>query len=77
MIVRVNSKGYITIPAGLRRRLGIQPGTRFVVTADGTSIFLTPMTEARLRPSKGRGVMKAFLEEKKRERGKTPMRPQK
>ncbi len=68
MLVRLNSKGYITIPADLRRRLGIQPGTRFVVTADGTSIFLTPMTDARPRPSKGRGVMKAFLEEKKRER---------
>jgi AbrB family looped-hinge helix DNA binding protein len=68
MLVRLNSKGYITIPADLRRRLGIQPGMRFAVTADGTSIFLTPMTDARLRPSKGRGVMKAFLEEKKRER---------
>lgn len=72
MIVRVNSKGYITIPADLRRRLGIQPGTRFVVTEDGTSIFLTPMNDARLRSLqgslRGRGVMKAFLEEKKRER---------
>lgn len=72
MLVRVNSKGTITIPADLRRRLGIQPGTRFVVTEDGTSIFLTPMTEARLHSwqgsLKGRGVMKAFLEDKKRER---------
>ena len=72
MIVRVNSKGYITIPADLRRRLGIQPGTRFVVTEDGTSIFLTPMTDARLRSLqgslRGRDVMKAFLEEKERER---------
>lgn len=46
MIVRVNSKGYITIPAGLRGKFGIQPGTRFLVTEDGVSIFLTPMTGA-------------------------------
>lgn len=70
MILRVNSKGYITIPADLRRRLGIQPGTRFVVTEDGTSIALKPVDAPSLRGSlKGRGVMKAFLEEKKRERG--------
>lgn len=68
MIVRVDSKGYITIPAELRRKLGIQPGTRFAVTGDGTSIILTPITDARPRPWKGRGVMKAFLKEKKRER---------
>ncbi|MCK6585406.1 MAG: AbrB/MazE/SpoVT family DNA-binding domain-containing protein, partial [Anaerolineales bacterium] len=34
----MNSKGYTTIPAGLRRKFGIQPGTRFVVTEDGVSI---------------------------------------
>ncbi len=68
MIVRVDSKGYITIPAELRRKLGIQPGTRFAVTEDGTSIILTPITDIRPRPWKGRGLMKAFLEEKKRER---------
>ena len=68
MLVRMNRKGYITIPADLRRRLGIQPGTRFLVTEDGVSICLTPMTDTRLHSLKGRGVMKAFLEEKKRER---------
>jgi AbrB family looped-hinge helix DNA binding protein len=68
----MNSKGTITIPAELRRKLGIQPGTRFAVTENGTSIILTPIPDARPRSSrgslKGRGVMKAFLEEKKREK---------
>jgi len=36
------------------------------VTEDGGSIILTPITDVRPRSWKGRGLMKAFLEEKKK-----------
>lgn len=50
-----------------KRKLRIQPGARIAVTEDGGSIILTPITDVRPRLWKGRGLMKAFLEEKKRE----------
>lgn len=72
MIVRANNKGQITIPLELRKKFGIKPGTKFVITENGNSIVLKPINGIylnSLRGSfKGTGVMKAFLAEKKRER---------
>ncbi|CAG0990913.1 hypothetical protein ANRL2_03182 [Anaerolineae bacterium] len=72
MIVRVNNKGQITIPAKLRKQFGIKAGTRIVIVNNGNSISLKPITEnyvQALRGSfKGKGLLKAYLAEKQRDR---------
>lgn len=47
-IVTVTSKGQISIPAGIRRKLGIQKGTRVVIEERGEEIVLKPLTEEHL-----------------------------
>ena len=67
-------KGQIVIPSSVRRKLGITEGTRIQVEVDEKSnrIILTPITRAyiqRVRGRyKGRGLMKALMADKKRER---------
>ena len=51
----VTSQGRITIPAEIRKKLGIQGRTRFRITDTGTSIILTPIARAHI--SKLRGTM--------------------
>lgn len=77
MNTRVGTRGQITIPAALRRKFGIRPGTRIVVEVDEDSqhIVLTPITREyihRLRGKlRGSGLVKVLLDEraKDRERG--------
>ncbi len=61
-----NSKGQITIPAGIRKQLGIKDGAFLQVDVDAVTrrIILTPLRGKY----KGRGLMKALMEEKNRER---------
>jgi AbrB family looped-hinge helix DNA binding protein len=67
-------KGQIVIPSSVRRKLGITEGTRIQVEVDEkfNRIILTPITRAyiqRVRGRyKGRGLMKALMADKKRER---------
>jgi len=65
-------KGQIVIPATLRRKFGIEKGTKIIVLDNGDSILLKPVNEqslARLRGSlKGKGVLKALLEERRKDR---------
>lgn len=67
-------KGQIVIPSSVRRKLGITEGTRIRVEIDEKSnrIILTPITREyiqRVRGRyKGRGLMKALMADKKRER---------
>jgi len=65
-------KGQIVIPATLRRKFGIKKGTKIIVLDNGDSILLKPVNEqslARLRGSlKGKGVLKALLEERRKDR---------
>ncbi|HEY6167016.1 MAG TPA: AbrB/MazE/SpoVT family DNA-binding domain-containing protein [Verrucomicrobiae bacterium] len=65
-------KGQVVIPVWLRRQFGIEEGTKASVMATPEGILLKPITRAyikSLRGSlKGRGVMKALMEDRKRER---------
>jgi AbrB family looped-hinge helix DNA binding protein len=68
------SKGQVVIPAKLRRQFNIQNGTRAVVTSTAEGILLKPVTReyiSSLRGSlKGKGVLKALAEDRKREQDK-------
>jgi AbrB family looped-hinge helix DNA binding protein len=65
-------KGQIVIPRQLRREFAIEEGTRASVTATPEGILIKPITRAfihGLRGSlKGKGVLKAMLAERQRER---------
>jgi len=65
-------KGQVVIPRWLRRQFEIEEGTRAHVMATPQGILIKPVTRAyikSLRGSlKGRGVMKALVEDRKRER---------
>jgi AbrB family looped-hinge helix DNA binding protein len=71
-----SSNGRIIIPSEVRRQLGIKEGTHIRVNIDDEKkkIILTPITREyvySLRGKyKGRGLMKALLAGKKRERCK-------
>jgi len=68
------SKGQIVIPSSLRRKLGIKEGTRIQIELDEEAgeIILKPITREfvhSLRGKfKGKGLLKALMIEKKRER---------
>ena len=71
-MVNFGSKGQVVIPSRLRKEFEIQEGTRASVTSTPEGIFIRPITRAyikSLRGSlKGSGVMKAMMEDRKRER---------
>ncbi len=66
------SKGQIVIPSSIRRRLGIKEGTRIQIEENGHEIILRPITRDYIYSVKGKfrgkGLMKALMTEKKRER---------
>ncbi|OIN89511.1 MAG: hypothetical protein AUJ21_09625 [Anaerolineae bacterium CG1_02_58_13] len=68
------SKGQVVIPSKIRRKLGIKEGTYIQIDLDDLNkrIILTPVTREfvhSLRGKyKGRGLMKALMTEKKREK---------
>ena len=72
METHVNSKGQIVIPVALRHKYGIKEGTRIIVTDNGDSITLKPITEPYLRSLrgslKGKGILKALVEERRKDR---------
>jgi len=67
-------KGQIVIPSKVRRKLGIKEGTRIQIEVDEKTqrIILTPITREYIHSLrgkyKGKGLLKALMEEKKRER---------
>ena len=67
-------KGQIVIPSSVRRKLGIKQGTRIEIEVDEDHqrIILTPITREYIHSLrgkyKGRGLLKALMAEKKRER---------
>ena len=67
-----STKGQVVIPRRLRKEFEIQGGTRAVVYQEGDSIVLKPMTSKRydalMGCLKGKGVLKALMEDRKRER---------
>ncbi|MBN2116855.1 MAG: AbrB/MazE/SpoVT family DNA-binding domain-containing protein [Anaerolineales bacterium] len=68
------SKGQVVIPSKIRKQLGIKDGTylQIDVNTDTRQIILTPVTREYIRSLrgkyKGKGLMKALMAEKKRER---------
>jgi AbrB family looped-hinge helix DNA binding protein len=43
-VVEVGPKGRVVIPAAIRKRLGIEQGTRLAVLVDGDAVVLVPRT---------------------------------
>lgn len=69
----LNSKGQILIPAEIRKQLGITDGTYIQIEVNTSKqIILTPITREFIRSLrgkyKGKGLIKALMAEKKRER---------
>ena len=68
------SKGQVVIPSKIRKQLGIKDGTYFQIDVNAITrqIILTPVTREYIHSLrgkyKGRGLMKALMAEKKRER---------
>ena len=68
------SKGQVVIPSKLRRRLGIREGTYIQIDVDDVNkrLILTPVTREYIHSLrgkyKGKGLMKAFMAEKNREK---------
>jgi len=65
-------KGQIVIPAALRRKYGINNGTRIIITDIGDSINLKPVTEQYLRnlqgSLKGKGALKVLVAERRKDK---------
>lgn len=79
METKATSKGQITIPSKIRKQLGIKDGTYLQVDVnDAKQIILTPVTREFVRSLrgkyKGKGLMKALMEEKRREIQTMPAR---
>ncbi len=72
METTATSKGQIVIPSSIRRRLGIKEGTRIKIEEHGKEIILKPITREYVHSLRGKlrgkGLMKALMAEKKRER---------
>jgi AbrB family looped-hinge helix DNA binding protein len=66
------TRGRIVIPISLRRQFGIEDGTKAAVQATPEGILIKPITRAYIRSLrgslKGKGVLKALMEDRKRER---------
>lgn len=68
------SKGQVVIPSKIRKQLGIKDGTYLQIDVDAVTrqIILTPVTREYVRSLrgkyKGKGLMKALMADKKRER---------
>ncbi len=67
----VTVKGQIVIPAELRRKYGIKPGTRIAVIDNGEAIVLKPVNEESLKrlqgKFKGKGMLKSLMEERRKD----------
>ena len=69
----VTTKGQLVIPAQIRRRHGIKRGTRICLIEHGEEIVLRPLTREYFQKTAGMlgtggKVLKALLEDRKRER---------
>ncbi|MEO8358021.1 MAG: AbrB/MazE/SpoVT family DNA-binding domain-containing protein [Chloroflexota bacterium] len=68
------SKGQVVIPSKIRKQLGIKDGTYLQIDVNTVTrqIILTPVTREYVHSLrgkyKGRGLMKALMADKKRER---------
>ena len=74
MEVKVKSRGRITLPASVRRALGITGRTRIVIEVDEEKhqIVLTPITPSYIHSLhgkyKGMGLLESLMEDRAREK---------
>ena len=73
MQVTVSTKGQVVLPAEIRRRYGIEPGTRLQVVDTGRHICLVPAHEDPIRAARGMlkgetSMTQALLRERAEER---------
>lgn len=74
METTATSKGQIVIPSSVRRKFGIKEGTRIQIEVDDKTqrIVLKPITREYIHglrgKYRGKGLTKALMAEKKRER---------
>jgi AbrB family looped-hinge helix DNA binding protein len=65
-------KGQVLIPVALRRKYGIEKGTRIFVTEEKGHIVLQPVTREYIRSLrgvlKGTGALEELMAERRRER---------
>jgi len=65
-------KGQIVIPAKLRKKYGIKNGTKIVITDNGDSITLKPVTEQYLKnlqgSLRGKGGLNVLIEERRKDK---------
>jgi len=65
-------KGQVVIPRRIRKEFAIEVGTRAMVYPEGDHIVLKPITSQHYRRLrgilKGKGVLKALMEDRKKER---------
>ena len=65
-------KGQVVIPRRLRKEFEIEDGTRAYVQSTAEGILIKPLTAKHIRSLrgslKGKGVMKAMMEDRKAER---------
>jgi len=47
-ITSSSTKGQVVIPSSIRKRLGITPGSKFVIMTDGDNILLKPIKPPRI-----------------------------
>jgi AbrB family looped-hinge helix DNA binding protein len=70
--IHFSVKGQVVIPGWLRKEFDIEEGTRAFIYQDGDAIVLKPITPKHIRhlrgSLKGTGVLKALIEDRKRER---------
>ena len=71
-MIRFTLKGQVVIPRWLRKEFEIEEGTRAHVYREGDAIVLKPITPKHIKnlrgSLKGAGVLKALLDDRKRER---------
>lgn len=71
MKILTSIKGRITIPSVLRKKYGIENGTKIIITDAGNEIILKPVTRHSLRnlqgSLKGKGGLKTLLDERRKE----------
>ena len=69
-----SSRGQVVIPSRFRKKLGIEEGTRALISSKAGSIILTPITREYIKSHygvyKGKSLLRALSEEKKREKNK-------
>ena len=55
-LVRVQDNGQVTLPAAVRKRLGLKKGDLVVVTETPEEVLLTPQEDALIRALAGMGA---------------------